>query len=122
MTDERSGAWQARQLLIELGVPPGSILMVRGRNTSEEISSFAELLRERSWQRVGLLTSAWHMRRAMRLAQRASFSPAAVPADFRGGAPLSWRRANLPELLPSEESLWRVRLVFWEWLGMLVGR
>jgi len=116
--DEQSAAGEARRLLVELGVPSGAILVVPGRNTSEEISAFAQLSSQQGWQRKGLVTSAWHMRRASRLAQRAGVSVTPVPADFRGYTPTP----TLLELIPSAESLWRVRLVSWEWLGMLVGR
>lgn len=67
-------AEEARDLLVSVGVPSESIVALRGQNTSREIECVREWLGRQSgsenWK-MGLLTSAWHLTRAMRLAQNA---------------------------------------------------
>jgi len=46
------------------------------------------------WKRLGLVTSAWHMRRAMRLAEKNNLSLEPLPADFRGTA-IRWNLWSL---------------------------
>ncbi len=61
----------AAQILRGIGVPAASIQLMSGRNTSEEIASVEKLLSSlplEQHRHVGLLTSAWHLPRAMRLA------------------------------------------------------
>ncbi len=103
----------------ELGVPADAIVAVPGpRNTSEEIAAFARLVRERRWRRVGVVTSAWHLRRAMRLARRAGLEPAPLPADVR-----SQTTPFLPRyLVPQGDGFAWVNRGCWELLGAAVGR
>ena len=106
-------------ILRELGVPADAIVIVNGpRNTSEEIPALAERVRQQGWSRVGLVTSAWHMARALRLAAAVGLEVVPLPSDFRSGE----AQANVVELLPSAAGAAYVRLVAWERLGMLVGR
>lgn len=119
-THERiSLAHHTATLLEELGVPAAAIVELEGpRNTKEELEAVAALVRARGWARVGLVTSAWHLRRAMRQADRVGLAITPIAADFRGGRPLP----NAMELLPSAEGLYRTRLATWELLGAFAGR
>jgi len=118
-TEDRSLALDVAKIMGELGVPSEAIVSVSGpRNTSEEIAALAALTVERRWQRVGLVTSAWHMRRALRLAARAGLDVTPIVADFRS----SWPRTSIVELLPSAAGAYDVRLAAWELLGAAVGR
>lgn len=72
----------SRTILQNLGVPAEAIETVGGRNTAEEMVSLGQRFGE-SKDRVGLVTSAWHLPRAMRLALRNGFEPEPVPCDFR---------------------------------------
>ena len=118
-TETFSLARQTAILLNELDVPASAIVEVAGpRNTKEELEALAVLVRDRGWRRVGLVTSAWHLRRAMRHARRLGLELTPIGADFRGGRPLP----NAIELLPSAEGMYRTRLALWELLGALAGR
>ena len=114
-----SGADRVAVMLQELGVPSDAIVKVPGPvNTSQEIEALAALCRDEGWTHVGLITSAWHMRRAMRLADRQGFAPQPLPADF-------WSQSAPPTILnvlPSGQAMFEVRVAAWEWLGSLVGR
>jgi uncharacterized SAM-binding protein YcdF (DUF218 family) len=101
-----------------LGVPGDAILIVEGAyDTRMEIARYAELTRERRFARVGLVTSAWHMRRAMRLAEREGLDAAPLPADRRG-APVYH---GLLSLIPSGGGFDSVHHAAWEWVGSLAG-
>lgn len=118
-TETFSLAHHTAVLLGELGVPEAEIVELEGpRNTKEEIEALAALCRARGWGRVGLVTSAWHLRRAMVHARRVGLDVTPIAADFRGGRPLP----NALELLPSAEGMVRTRVALWELLGVLAGR
>jgi uncharacterized SAM-binding protein YcdF (DUF218 family) len=101
-----------------LGVPAERMFKINGtRTTSDEIPAFRNLARERGWRRVGIITSAWHLPRAMRLARRAGLDAAPLPASGPERLEISWRN-----LLPQESGFRQVQFACWELLGMLAGR
>lgn len=106
-------------LWTEVGVPRESIIRLPGpQNTSQEIEAFATLARERGFKRLGLLTSASHLPRALRLCRVAGVEVTPIPADRRGG-----RLVLHPALLVPQPSAFRlVQLGLWELAGALVGR
>lgn len=73
-----------RDVLTRLGVPESAIEEIGGRNTTEEMQQLGQMFGE-SDQRVGLITSAWHLQRALRLAESQGFTPEPLPADFWSG-------------------------------------
>lgn len=109
----------SRALLGAMGVPPEAVMELDGpQTTSEELAALAERIPAEGWRRVGLVTSAWHLPRATRLAERAGLSLVAIAADYRTTpAPI-----NVVHLLPSAEGFGNTRLFVWEILGMLAGR
>lgn len=110
---------QTRRILLELGVPDEAIVVRPGaHNTREEAATFQKLVAERGWEHVGLLTSAWHLPRAMLHANRAGLRATPVPADFRGGPP-AW---NVVEILPSAAGAYSMRIGAWEVLGVTLKR
>ncbi|HZO12449.1 MAG TPA: YdcF family protein [Polyangiaceae bacterium] len=117
--EARDLSGEARALWRDLGIPDAAIVAVpEGRNTSEEITVIARLIGERGWKRVGLVTSAWHMPRAMRLAARHSLALTPLPADYRGGRTM----LSIVQVVPSAEGFEHTELAAWEWVGRLVGR
>jgi uncharacterized SAM-binding protein YcdF (DUF218 family) len=103
----------------DVGIAEADVIRIpEPTNTSEEIAAFAALAREQGWQRVGLVTSAWHLRRAMRLAAAEAFYPLPLPADFRGLP----RYDGLVSLIPSGPGFRYVHLAAWERVGAAVGR
>lgn len=106
-------------ILRDLGVPADAIIVQPGptRNTREEAAAAARLVRERGWTRVGLITSAWHMRRAMALFDAQGIRAVPLPADFRGA--LRWD--GLYSIVPRDIGFHMVSKASWELLGTLVG-
>ena len=103
----------------QLEVPADAILRLDGpRSTLEEIRALETLTEREGWRRVGLVTSAWHMRRAMGLCRRHGVHVTPLPCDFlSSGSP-----PRPQELAPSVGAMSRLYLVWWEVLGAAVGR
>ena len=121
---EKALGEDTRVLLMGMGVPGSAVERLVGpKTTSEELSALAARAPQEPWKRVGLVTSAWHLPRAMRLAERSGIARAGVevvpiPADYRGTGTM----VTIVHLLPSEEGLGNLRIFVWEILGMAMGR
>lgn len=113
----------SRDILVRLGVPETSIEMSGGRNTSEEMQHLATRFAASS-ERIGLLTSAWHLTRATRLATRNGLTTIPLPADFRSSpsdhslTTGQWIAALIPDGA-AFGSTWSFAK---EYLGMALGR
>ncbi len=80
----RSEAQATRALLIELGVAPERIeLEVHSRNTFENALFVKQIARPQSGQHWILVTSAFHMPRAMGCFRAVGFPVTAFPVDYR---------------------------------------
>lgn len=105
----------------DLGIPESAILQVPGpHNTREEIKALNELIQENGWTEIGLVTSAWHLRRAMRLVEREGLSEqvAPIPSDFRA----SNRWDGFYSVIPTGQGFSKVHSACWEFLGILTRR
>ncbi len=78
--DQLGPAEEAAEILAGLGVPATHIEQIGGVNTIAEMRILAKTIEP--WDRVGLITSAWHMSRALRLAQAEGLQFVPLPADF----------------------------------------
>jgi uncharacterized SAM-binding protein YcdF (DUF218 family) len=108
-----------RRLWRDLGIPDDAIVAVEGtRTTSEEAAACATLVRERGWRRLGLVTSAWHMRRAEGLFRDAGVDVVPLAADHLGTP--SWD--GLYSVVPVGFGAWLQQKAAWEWIGAAVGR
>lgn len=82
----QSEAEAMRQILIDLGVPSGAIVLEdASENTIENIAFVRRLVGDET---VALVTSAYHMPRALRLARTHGLKAAAFPTDWH----VDWRR------------------------------
>ena len=97
-----------RDLAVAHGVPPEAIVLEqRAANTSQNVTFVADLLRAKGWRTILLVSSPYHMRRALltwkRLAPDIEVIPAPVPKSrFYGhtrGATLEQIRGILHEYL-----------------------
>jgi uncharacterized SAM-binding protein YcdF (DUF218 family) len=106
-----------------LGVPADRILVTgRVRNTADEATAVASLLRSRTRDRqpgsVILVTSAYHMRRSRLLFTRAGLTVAPFPVDFQTSAgPIT-----AMDLLPHAGSIQNVETAMRELYGYLFYR
>ena len=115
----RAGDPEATEAVwVELGVPADRIVRLDGpATTSEEIPAFRDLVARRGWRRVGIVSSAWHLRRAMRLAARAGLDATPLPADRHEYREGFWRW-----IVPQDSGFRLVQTACWEFLGDLAGR
>ncbi len=81
---DSSEARDAGALLTALGVDPARITLEdRSRNTDENARFTRDLVHPEPSQTWLLVTSAWHMPRAMALFRKAGFNVVADPVDYR---------------------------------------
>jgi len=111
---ERDIAAETAHLWRELGIPREAIEEIPGPiNTKQEITAYRDLCHARGWTHVAVISSAWHLPRAMRMARSAGFNAQAIGADWRGGeTTLTWLTL-MPTGLGANEVQWAC----WEWLG-----
>lgn len=107
----------ARELLVGFGVPAETIETVAGRTTSEEMQALADQLTGQ--QRVGLVTSAAHLPRALQLAADADLELIPLPCNF---ATRSHLRLLPIHFIPSAHALDLSARTAKEYLAALVGR
>jgi uncharacterized SAM-binding protein YcdF (DUF218 family) len=111
---------EATQILTSLGVPNENLAMLRGINTSQEIENAVIFLQQQKMTdaKIGILTSAWHLDRAARIAGDCGLDPILIPCDFQ-----SRYFANGPGLfIPSSTNLTISSAWLKERLAELVGR
>jgi uncharacterized SAM-binding protein YcdF (DUF218 family) len=104
---------------VRRGVPPDRIVLsheVVG-NTAEEAAAVRRLMQEHGWKRIVVVTSAFHMRRAMGLMRRAGVAAEAYPVDFR-----RWARGEWTDWLPQAENVWNAETAVKEYAGLLYYR
>lgn len=112
-------AEDARMLWERIGVPRSAVICLGEQiNSTEEVLAYRHLIEERGWKRIGLVTSAWHLPRALRLCARQGFMPEPIPCDWLGDVPEFHPR----ELLPSADGMVKTTRAMWERLGAVAGR
>jgi len=112
-------AEDGRNLLVALGVDAQRIAIEpRSRNTDENARFTAAMVRPEAGQTWMVVTSAYHMPRAMGLFRKAGFDAVAAPVDYRtGGRDRDWRlNVNLPRGLELFD------LAVHEWIGLAAYR
>ena len=116
----RDGGQETRALWLALGIPDRAMLVVKEpcRITREEIAAYRKLQDSHHWQRIALVSSAWHLPRALRLAAKAGLAVTPVGSDWRGRP----QAFQLQRLVPTGEGLENTRYACWERLGAWVGR
>ncbi len=117
---DRDLAQETRALWLSLGVPDSAIRVVDVpcRNTREEIAAYRALRDRERWSRVGLLTSAWHLPRALALARKAGLEVTPLPCDHLGRP----HPFHPQDLVPQLEGLRRTQTALWEMVGRSLGR
>jgi uncharacterized SAM-binding protein YcdF (DUF218 family) len=109
-----------REIWISLGIPSKAIRVIEEPCfiTRDEIRAHGRLKVKAGWRRAGLLSSAWHLPRALALARHEGLDVIPVPSDRRGRVP----RFQLWHLVPQQEGFQNTQLACWERLGRWMGR
>ncbi len=109
---------QTKNLWIGLGIPADSIFEISGQNTISEMAALKAHPEFWKDKRCAILTSAFHLPRAMQLAKRAGISAIPIAADFRAlGSSLT-----LNKFVPDVEELLTLQHIIKEWIAMRIGR
>lgn len=105
----------AERLLSALGVPRGRITLEdRSRDTYENAVFTKRLLNPKPGERWLLITSAWHMPRAIGCFRKAGFAVEAWPVDYRTSGEFEW----VPErAIP--DGLRRIDFIVREYVGLV---
>ena len=116
----------SQQLAQELGVPASAVLLNdQARTTAEEAQRINQLAAEQGWNQLILVTSAFHMPRALAsFQQQSDLEIIPVACDYRldpqhQNQAFSWGEL-LIDLIPSSGSLNQTTQVLKEHLGLLV--
>lgn len=113
---EVEGAFSRREA-VSRGIPAERIIVTREvGNTVDEALAVADLMRARTWGKIVLVTSAWHMPRAVRLFRTAGVNFVPFPVDFQINPDSS---LTLLDFLPAATGLQRTETALREWYGIL---
>lgn len=99
-----------------IGIDPSRLIIEdRSRTTSENALYSRELAEPKDGERWLLVTSAWHMPRAIGVFEKAGFPVTAYPVDFRTGGGSN----NLRPFAFASDGLRRLDVVSKEWIGLV---
>lgn len=109
----------AKRLLSDLGIEGDRVLFDReARNTAENARYAKELAEPKPGEVWLLVTSAWHMPRAVGLFRKAGFDVVPWPVDYRTAGP-----GDAWVLFPTPgEGLRRLDSALREWIGLALNR
>lgn len=120
-TDGRDLAAETVTLWLQMRVPRDAILTLsKPVNTSQEMKALATLAQAEGWTRVGVVSSAWHLPRAMALARRAGLTGIVPLAANHLMDPVGPPPAR--DWLPTAAGFRQSEVWTWERLGRAVGR
>jgi uncharacterized SAM-binding protein YcdF (DUF218 family) len=111
-----SEALQAKDLMAEMGVAPDRVTTEdKARNTEENASFTAAIVHPEPSQRWVIVTSAFHMPRAMGVFEKAGFHPIAYPVSFYTLGP---GFDDFRPIFDPERNLRTFQLALHEWIGL----
>jgi uncharacterized SAM-binding protein YcdF (DUF218 family) len=100
--------------LVDWGIAPERIAIEpRSRNTRENAVESERIVRERGWTRLLVVTSAFHMSRALGCFRALGVAVDALPVDYRAYDPTRFSGSWLPRAAYLERST----MVLREWFG-----
>jgi uncharacterized SAM-binding protein YcdF (DUF218 family) len=108
---------------ITLGIPARAILVTPETfNTKDEAKQLCQLAEANQWKRVLIITSAYHMPRAMQLIAGCPAECVPVPVAFSTPEPhSSWAYRRIDYFLPQAHALFFSELALREYLGIFLN-
>ncbi len=109
-----------KQEAVMRGVPERSIIVTaETENTKAEAKQLCHWAIQLGWQRVLVVTSAYHMARVMRLTDHCACLKVPIPVAYRTPDPgSSWARTRLEYYIPQAQALLHSELALHEYLGL----
>ena len=112
LADDTAALWR------DLAIPATAMTRLsEPRTTREEIRAYKELIAAHGWQRVGVCSSAWHLRRVEAICRAEGIRLIPLPADFLSTS-LPWSPMYA---VPQARGFHNVQKALWEYLGALTG-
>ncbi len=109
-------AEHAKKILSLLGVSESQIVLEsESRNTYENALYTSKILQENGWDKVILVTSAFHMERSKGVFEKQGIKVFAFPTDYR----TIKNEINWDSVVPSSGSLENSTTALKEWIGLL---
>lgn len=110
-----------RDFAIERGLPADCVVVTpHAPNTDAEARVVRDLLDRYGWERVLLVTSAFHMPRAMMLFQSHGVDVVAMPTDFMSGGCTMARPSSMAQcLVPDARGILGVQIAMRESMGYI---
>jgi uncharacterized SAM-binding protein YcdF (DUF218 family) len=106
----------SRTILTGLGVPPERVLLENASlNTTQNAYYSANIIRQNGFTKPVLVTSAFHMERAVLQFAKAGITVTPFPTDYQTNRE---NNIHITDLLPSAYSLHMLTLGLKEWLGI----
>ena len=113
--DELTEAERARRFFAQQSVTPERVRYESASRTAYENALLSRQVAGADVQRQWLLlTSAWHMPRAMATFRHAGWLVTAYPVDYRAGVQTPWSSYSM------DQGVKKWRMALREWLGLLV--
>lgn len=106
-----------RRFLLDLGVPEQQILLEsKSRDTKENAVYCLEIIKKQGFEKPLLVTSAYHMRRSIKMFKKVGLTATPVPAQFLtgGGTPIIWA-----DYLPNASAFQQSEKALKEYLGLV---
>ena len=115
--DSGNEAQISKEILVSLGVDEKNIIMdSQSLNTEENAINCAKLLREKGFTKPLLVTSAFHMPRAIKFFTKNSIRVTPVPCDYQTN---SKQTTTVWSFVPSSDGLRNTSTALKEYLGMI---
>jgi uncharacterized SAM-binding protein YcdF (DUF218 family) len=107
-----------RALALEFGVPGGRIVTeTKSRDTMENAALLAKLLPSTKPRRIGLVTSALHMPRSVKVFRHYFRNDTIIPVPVNHLCSPDW--SDPKSYIPSSDTLARSNCAIHEWIGMI---
>ena len=115
--DSGTEATVAEKVLLELSVPPQQIFTdTEARNTTENAVNVAALCREQQWQKIVLVTSAFHMPRSVLNFADKGLDIVPFPCDYQLSGKM---QLSIFRFMPQGFALELSAMALKEYLGLL---
>jgi uncharacterized SAM-binding protein YcdF (DUF218 family) len=106
-----------KRILVDLGVPANRVIVEeRSRDTMENAAYTKEICSGHGYHKAVLLTSSYHMKRAVKAFRKNGLTVTPYPANLRMRGPVPYRFIGY---LPSASALTDTAVYLKEYLGML---
>ncbi|HHV30656.1 YdcF family protein [Acetivibrio mesophilus] len=117
---ENSEAGIAKNILLGLGIPEEKIIVEnRSLNTTQNANYTRELIEKHGFNEPILVTSAFHMERAVRQFRKNEVYVIPYPTDYQTN---SIRRVNFMDFVPSAEALQKFYFSIKEYVGIVASK